>query len=107
MNLNWTIISVLAGIYVVMSLFSFVTMARDKRIAQKNARRLKATPRVPERRLHSLEALGGWLGSFIAQRTLRHKVQQRAYQLIFRIIVFVHLVLLVVYLYVDWSNRWF
>ena len=82
-------------------------MARDKRIATKNARRLKATPRVPERTLHLLEGLGGWIGSLFAQRTLRHKTQQRAYQLIFWTIVVVHLILLGIYIGVDLSNRWF
>lgn len=105
--MNWTIVSILAGIYLVMSLFSFVTMARDKRIAQRNARRLKASRRIPERTLHALEALGGWLGSLLAQRTLRHKVQQRPYQFVFWVIVVIHLVLLGVYVGVDLSNRWF
>ncbi|HFC11957.1 MAG TPA: DUF1294 domain-containing protein, partial [Anaerolineae bacterium] len=68
--MNWTIVAGIAGVFAVMSLFSFVTMARDKRIATKNARRLKATRRVPERTLHILEGLGGWLGSLIAQRVL-------------------------------------
>lgn len=81
-----------AAVYVLMSIVSFITMARDKQIAQRNARRLKATGRVPERTLHVLELLGGWPGSLTAQRIIRHKTQQRAYQVIFWSIVVLHLV---------------
>ena len=105
--MNWTIVYVILGVYGVMSLLSFLSMARDKRIAQKNARRLKETRRVPESRLHLLEGLGGWIGSLIAQRSLRHKVQQRAYQLVFWAIVVVHIIGLIAYVYVDLSNFWF
>lgn len=105
--MNWTIVAGILGVYGVMSVLSFVTMARDKRIAKKNARRLKATRRVPERTLHLLEGLGGWIGSFIAQRALHHKTQQRAYQLIFWVICVLHFVLLGIYIWVDLSNRWF
>ncbi len=105
--MNWTIVYVILGVYAVMSVLSFVMMARDKRIARKNARRLKETRRVPERTLHLLEGLGGWAGSLVAQRTLRHKTQQRVYQLIYWSIVVFHIIFLGVYIWVDLSNRWF
>ena len=88
-RLNSTVWIVVLSLYTLMSVVAFVAMARDKRIAQRNARRLKAVRRVPERTLHLLEGFGGWLGSLLAQRTLRHKVQQRAYQVVFWVIVVV------------------
>ncbi len=87
-----------------MSLFAFVSVRKDKKISERNARRLKAVARVPERTLHIMEALGGWLGSLLAQRRFRHKTQQRKYQLIFRIIVVVHLIALAVWLGIDFTN---
>lgn len=102
--LNLPVLFVILGVYAVMSLFSFVYVRKDKKISERNARRLKAVARVPERTLHIFEALGGWIGSFFAQRQFRHKTQQRKYQLIFRIIVILHLISLVIWFVIDFTN---
>lgn len=49
------------------NLATAVTYARDKRAAQRGARR------VPERRLFALNALGGVLGAWLIFFGLRHK----------------------------------
>nr|WP_232337469.1 DUF1294 domain-containing protein [Deinococcus arboris] len=63
---------------VVWGLVAFVTMWRDKRLAQERR------TRIPEAQLHHLEAWGGWLGSGLAQVTLRHKTRKKIYQRVFR-----------------------
>lgn len=86
------ILLILLAIYVVMSIISYILFWRDKRIAQRNARRLKEVSRIPERTLHASELLFGWPGSLIAQRTLRHKNAKRPYQIIFWTIVVLHII---------------
>lgn len=56
----------------------------DKRYA------ITSKSRVPEATLHLFELLGGWPGSFLGQRVLRHKVSKGDYQVVFWAIVLVH-----------------
>jgi len=63
------------------SLMSYFLCLADKRRAQ------SGQWRISERLLHILELLGGWPGSFVAQRQFRHKVSKRSYQITFWIIV--------------------
>ncbi|MBE6458402.1 MAG: DUF1294 domain-containing protein [Alphaproteobacteria bacterium] len=53
----------------------------DKRAAQKGAWR------VPERDLHILEFLGGWIGAWIAQRLFRHKISKKSYQVMYKLMI--------------------
>ncbi|NJL23447.1 MAG: DUF1294 domain-containing protein, partial [Leptolyngbyaceae cyanobacterium SM1_3_5] len=46
--------------------------------------------RIQERRLHLCELMGGWIGAFVAQRILRHKISKSSYQRVFRAIVAIH-----------------
>lgn len=46
--------------------------------------------RIPEATLHLFELMGGWPGSFLAQRLLRHKISKGRYQVVFWAIVLVH-----------------
>jgi uncharacterized membrane protein YsdA (DUF1294 family) len=46
--------------------------------------------RAPEKLLHALELAGGWPGAFLAQRRLRHKSAKISYQLVFWLIVALH-----------------
>ena len=67
-----------------MCIFSFWvyrTLAYDKKRAQTDQWR------IPESTLHVLELLGGWPGSFVAQRRFRHKTSKPSYQFAFWIIV--------------------
>lgn len=78
-------------LYPVMSLLTFALYADDKSRARKGQWRL------PEKTLHLCELLGGWLGAFVAQRRLRHKSSKGSYQVVFWVIVAVHIVF-----WLDW-----
>lgn len=56
----------------------------DKRYA------ITSHSRVSEATLHLFELFGGWPGSFLGQRVLRHKISKGAYQGVFWAIVLVH-----------------
>ena len=78
-------------LYPAMSLLTFALYADDKSRARKGQWRL------PEKTLHLCELTGGWLGAFVAQRRLRHKSSKGSYQVVFWVIVAVHMVF-----WVDW-----
>lgn len=75
---------VVPGWMLVMSIVAWVTYGIDKRAATKQ------TWRVPERRLHLIELLGGWPGAYLAQRVLRHKSRKLPFRVIFSGIVFLY-----------------
>lgn len=66
------------------SAMAWLNLWFDKRFA------MAARSRVPEATLHLFELTGGWPGSFLAQRFLRHKISKRAYQIVFWLIVLVY-----------------
>jgi len=70
--------------YVVMSCVTFIAYAQDKRAAIKNK------PRTPEMTLHVLELGGGWPGAFCAQRLVRHKNAKISFQIVYWLIVALH-----------------
>ena len=72
------------GVYGLMSLITFVAYYLDKRAAR------LSRPRTPEVTLHVLELLGGWPGALLAQRLIRHKNAKVGYQVVFWLIVAVH-----------------
>lgn len=71
-------------LYPLMSLVTYVLYAKDKDAAKRNSWR------ISEQTLHICEFVGGWVGGFIAQRTLRHKSKKESYQAVFWAIVFIH-----------------
>jgi uncharacterized membrane protein YsdA (DUF1294 family)/cold shock CspA family protein len=72
-------------LYLIMSGLTFVLYAHDK------SRARTGESRIPEKTLHLCELAGGWLGAFIAQRTLRHKSSKNSYQVVFWAIVAFHI----------------
>jgi uncharacterized membrane protein YsdA (DUF1294 family) len=72
------------ALYPLMSLVAFFMYARDKLSA------IRGHWRVPEASLHLTELLGGWTGAFFAQQTMRHKNVKPSYQVVFWLIVLVH-----------------
>ncbi|MEH2387034.1 MAG: cold shock and DUF1294 domain-containing protein [Nostoc sp.] len=78
-------------LYPVMSFITFALYADDK------SRAKQGRWRVSEKRLHLCELMGGWLGGFIAQRRLRHKSRKVSYQVVFWVIVAIHLIF-----WLDW-----
>ena len=67
-----------------MSAVTFLVYVLDKRAARRGDRR------TPEATLHALELLGGWPGAFFAQRLIHHKNAKVSYQIVFWLIVAVH-----------------
>jgi len=83
----------LLAIYAVMSAVSFGAMALDKYKAGARAWR------IPEKTLHTLEMLGGWPGSLLAMRLIRHKSSKPAYYLVTWGIAAAHAVVLALLLW--------
>lgn len=73
-------------LYPVMSLITFAVYADDK------ARAKRGGWRTSEKMLHLCEFAGGWLGAFVAQRRLRHKISKKSYQQVFWAISSIHMV---------------
>ena len=80
--------AIVFGIYLIMSVVTFFSYWADKRQAKINAQR------TPESVLHLFELLGGWPGGLIAQYAIRHKNRKTSYQMVFWIIVLIHISLL-------------
>ncbi|MCC5609079.1 cold shock and DUF1294 domain-containing protein [Nostoc sp. CHAB 5834] len=78
-------------LYPVMSFITFAQYADDK------SRAKQGRWRISEKRLHLCEFMGGWLGAFIAQRSLRHKSSKVSYQVVFWVIVAIHIIF-----WLDW-----
>lgn len=81
------LLPLLTLVYGLMSLICFIAYYRDKQFA------IKGLQRTPEARLHLYELLGGWPGGLLAQRLIRHKNRKLGYQLVFWLIVLLHLAL--------------
>ena len=71
----------IAAYLIGLSSVSYLLFKTDKRRSQAN------DWRIPERRLHLVELLGGWPGALLAQRRLRHKSSKFRYQFTFWLIV--------------------
>jgi uncharacterized membrane protein YsdA (DUF1294 family)/cold shock CspA family protein len=65
------------GLFLVLSVLTFVVYYLDKRAAGKGARR------TPEYQLHLWALLGGWPGALFAQQLLRHKSRKFGFRVMF------------------------
>ena len=70
----------------IVSPVSFLTYGWDKRQAKLDGWR------VPEKTLHSIDAIGGWPGGFLAQQIFRHKTRKMPFQIKFWLTVLLHVV---------------
>ncbi len=86
---------IVPGTFSVFSSWVYFRLGCDKKRAQTNQWR------VPEANLHLSELLGGWPGSFIAQRRFRHKISKKSYQITFWMIVLIYQVAAF-----DYLNHW-
>lgn len=64
-----TVIYVITGYLIIMSLTGFIMMGIDKRKA------IKKTWRIPERTLFLITFLGGGIGTFLGMYAFRHKTK--------------------------------
>jgi len=81
------------GYLFVIQLGTFFQMRRDK------VKAMSGEWRISESILHTLELIGGWPASFIAQRKYRHKTSKKRYQFIFWLVVLLYQVLAADYLF--------
>jgi uncharacterized membrane protein YsdA (DUF1294 family) len=72
---------------VVISLTTYAVYGADKDSVQDKTSKWRA----PETLLHGLELAGGWPGAFLAQHRFRHKCSKLPYQIVFWLIVSLHL----------------
>ncbi|QPG06807.1 DUF1294 domain-containing protein [Salinimonas marina] len=70
-------LTLVALLYSVMSLITFIWYWRDKRAS------IGEKWRVPELTLHMMALLGGWPGACVAQQVFRHKTQKRTFRVVF------------------------
>jgi uncharacterized membrane protein YsdA (DUF1294 family)/cold shock CspA family protein len=76
---------IVAGLYVAMSLITFIAYALDKSAAQNGRWRTK------ESTLHLFSIIGGWPGAYFAQKKLRHKSSKEEFKTIYWVTVFLNL----------------
>ena len=69
----------------VLSIITFCSYGWDKRQAKLDRWR------IPERTLQGLALFGGWPGAILAQSFFRHKTQKRSFQIMFWLIVVLHI----------------
>jgi len=90
----WMVTGYLSAVGI-MSIVTFAAYGIDKR------RAVNQQKRVPERKLHLFALVGGWPGAWLGQRVFRHKTKKLLFQMVFWLIVTLHIVLIV------WSiNLW-
>jgi len=70
----WKLPMWVAGVYVVLSVVTFIAYAADKSAASTNAQR------TPEITLHGLALAGGWPGALLAQQFLHHKSTKQEFR---------------------------
>ena len=89
-----------AAVYLgVLNLLTFAIFGFDKAAAADRR------PRVPERVLLTLAALGGSPGALLARPVFRHKTRKQPFSAWLALIVFVQAAALVVGAAIGWSRR--
>ena len=63
------------------NLTTFIAYGTDKKAA------VNKTWRVPEKDLHTLEFLGGWIGAFIGQKFFKHNTAKKSFQTTYKIMI--------------------
>jgi uncharacterized membrane protein YsdA (DUF1294 family) len=79
--------------YFILSLFTFLLYAIDKRNAIKGRRR------VSEKTLQLSSLLGGWPGALLAQQLFRHKTQKRPFIFVLWLGIIINVGVFVFFLY--------
>ncbi len=77
--------------YMALGILTSIAFFLDKRFAEFDMRR------IPEKWLHSLEALGGCFGALLAAQLFKHKRQKQSYMLVLYGITVLHFMIWIVY----------
>ncbi|MFG0327216.1 MAG: DUF1294 domain-containing protein [Phycisphaerales bacterium JB037] len=88
-----------ATLIAVLSWYAAASLAAAGAIILDKRRATRRTRRIPESRLHLLELLGGWPGSYAARHLVRHKTRKLRYRLTLWSITALHLA--------AWGVWWF
>lgn len=72
--------------YFIVSGISFFMYYLDKNFAQNNERR------IPEKRLHQIDILGGWIGASFAHKLLNHKATKTEFRNIFYLTIIANII---------------
>ena len=67
--------------FILINIFTFFAYWKDKKAAQ------KGEWRIPEKDLHTLEFLGGWIGAFLGQRFFKHKTAKKSFQVTYKLMI--------------------
>lgn len=67
---------------------TFIAYGVDKKAA------IKKAWRIPEKDLHTLEFLGGWIGAFAGQKIFRHKTAKKSYQMTYKLMIILEFALI-------------
>ena len=70
------------------NIITFIAYGIDKKAA------IKKSWRIPEKDLHTLEFLGGWIGAFIGQKIFKHKTAKKSYQATYKLMIILELLLI-------------
>lgn len=79
-------LGIIAAIYLIASVVTFVAYGWDKLKASRGGWR------VAEQTLHLMELLGGWPGALAGQSLFKHKRSKRSYMRVFWAIVTLHVI---------------
>lgn len=71
---------------VCINITTFIAYGVDKRAAKKKLWR------IPEKDLHLLEFLGGWIGAWFGQQFFRHKTAKKSYRNIYFLMIVLEIV---------------
>jgi uncharacterized membrane protein YsdA (DUF1294 family)/cold shock CspA family protein len=85
-HVRWQVPWTIAGIYLALSILTFVLYAADKRAAQTNRWR------TPENTLLIIGLVGGWPGAAVAQQALRHKTKKLSFRTKFWLTVILNVI---------------
>ncbi|MBK1790212.1 DUF1294 domain-containing protein [Persicirhabdus sediminis] len=77
-----------SGLYLGMSVITFLSYRKDKLAAKQGKRR------TPEQTLHILSLAGGWPGALIAQTQIRHKSKKVSFRCVFWLTLILNLAIL-------------
>lgn len=97
-HLRWQVPWTIAGIYLGLSILTFVLYAADKRAAQTHRWR------TPENTLLLVGLVGGWPGAAAAQQVLRHKTKKLSFRTKFWSTVIVNVIVFVVLAWYTSAN---